>query len=178
MSTNSLKKKIQESLLRTEHPAIVEYLLRRMVITRTKRPTIHMQGRDHRKLARSMTADQYYAISEPHRKAGMFLRTSRTYAVRQSAYWGSFLTLTYELPTGYPSPPVSLLSPPVSLLSPPVSLLSPPVSLLSPPETPVHALARPCMLRHSCMPMHAPCMSRACPGTRTPPYPEIKVSED
>ena len=32
----------------------------------------------------------------------MFLRTSRTYAVRQSAYWGSFLTLTYELPTGYP----------------------------------------------------------------------------
>ena len=32
----------------------------------------------------------------------MFLRTSRTYAVRQSAYWGSFLMLTYELPTGYP----------------------------------------------------------------------------
>ena len=38
----------------------------------------------------------------PEKEAGMFLRTSRTYAVRQSAYWGSFLTLTYELPTGYP----------------------------------------------------------------------------
>ena len=33
-----------------------------------------------------------------------FVRHVRTLTgmVRQSAYWGAFLTLTYELPTGYP----------------------------------------------------------------------------
>ena len=39
---------------------------------------------------------------------GMCFRMSRTYAVRQSAYWDAFLTLTYDLPMPTGSPGISL----------------------------------------------------------------------
>ena len=58
--------------------------MRRLVITRTKRPTIHLQGRDHRKLAKEMTVDQYYDIPE-HKKQQYLAGATISFVMERTA---------------------------------------------------------------------------------------------